>query len=106
MASYLATATIGKFELRRARTPGGIPNFAAVDPSTRSLDNLFKCPARSPTTGASVFGPYPFSSTGGMIDDFSAGYALENQTKPLYGGFDPDEKSSRTSWPTSGSATA
>ncbi|MCA2225796.1 M1 family metallopeptidase [Nonomuraea aurantiaca] len=92
MVSYLATATIGKFELRKGRTPGGIPNFAAVDPKHRgSLDDLYNVSGEVTDYWSKIFGPYPFSSTGGMIDDFSAGYALENQTKPLYGGFEPDQ---------------
>ncbi|MEU7858888.1 M1 family metallopeptidase [Nonomuraea sp. NPDC049141] len=92
MVSYLATATIGKFELHKGRTPGGIPNFAAVDPKHRgSLNNLFNVSGEVTDYWSKIFGPYPFSSTGGMIDDFAAGYALENQTKPLYGGFAPDQ---------------
>ncbi len=32
-----------------------------------------------------LFGPYPFSSTGAVADNApEVGYALENQTKPLY----------------------
>ena len=34
-----------------------------------------------------LFGPYPFSSFGAMVDDDEdAGYALENQTRPIYSG--------------------
>ncbi|WP_188192595.1 M1 family metallopeptidase [Nonomuraea sp. SYSU D8015] len=92
MVTYLATATLGKFELREGRTPGGIPNLAAADPRFKSsLDSLYKTSAEVTDHWATVFGPYPFGSTGGVIDDFAAGYALENQTKPLYGGFHPDE---------------
>lgn len=91
MVSYLATATLGKFELRQGRTATGIPNLAAVDPRYRAaLDDLYTQSAKATDYWTTVFGPYPFSSTGGVIDDFSAGYALENQTKPMYGGFTPD----------------
>jgi hypothetical protein len=32
-----------------------------------------------------VFGPYPFSSAGGIVDDTDQfGFALENQTRPIY----------------------
>ena len=32
-----------------------------------------------------VFGPYPFSAAGGIVDDTSLiGFALENQTRPIY----------------------
>jgi aminopeptidase N len=92
MTTYLATATLGDFDLREGHTPGGIPIVAAVDPKFRSsLDNLYKVSGEVTDYWSTIFGPYPFSSTGGMIDDFTAGYALENQTKPLYGGFQPDE---------------
>lgn len=34
---------------------------------------------------ASQFGPYPFSASGGIVDnDPSLGFALENQTRPIY----------------------
>ena len=34
-----------------------------------------------------LFGPYPFSSFGAVVDDDEdAGYALENQTRPIYSG--------------------
>ena len=31
-----------------------------------------------------VYGPYPFTSAGSIVDDDSVGYALETQTKPVY----------------------
>ncbi|MET7328611.1 M1 family metallopeptidase [Nonomuraea sp. NPDC005650] len=92
MATYLATATLGKFDLRQGQTPGGIPEVAAVDPKFKNgLDKLYKVSGEVTDYWSTVFGPYPFSSTGGIVDDYAAGYALENQTKPLYGGFEPDE---------------
>ena len=33
---------------------------------------------------ASIFGPYPFSAAGGVVDDIDVGFALENQTRPIY----------------------
>ncbi|GIH99045.1 M1 family metallopeptidase [Planobispora takensis] len=92
MVSYLATMTLGRFELREGETASGIKNLAAVDPRFgSSLNKLYRISGEVTDYWATVFGPYPFSSTGGVVDDFSAGYALENQTKPMYGGFDPDE---------------
>nr|BFE83622.1 hypothetical protein GCM10020093_062230 [Planobispora longispora] len=107
MVTYLATMTLGRFELREGETASGIKNLAAVDPRYRdSLDDLYTLSGKITDHWATVFGPYPFSSTGGVVDDFSAGYALENQTKPMYGGSTPTRTSSPTSWPTNGSATA
>ncbi|GAA3094646.1 M1 family metallopeptidase [Streptosporangium carneum] len=92
MASYLATVTMGRFEMREGRTPAGIRNVAAVDPRySDSLNELYTLSGKITDYWSTVFGPYPFSSTGGVIDDFPAGYALENQTKPMYGGFDPGD---------------
>ncbi|MFI6391307.1 M1 family metallopeptidase [Nonomuraea sp. NPDC050547] len=92
MVTYLATATLGRFELRQGKTATGIANLVAVDPGFRSsLDRLYTVSGQVTDYWSSVFGPYPFSSTGGVVDNFPAGYALENQTKPMYGGFDPDE---------------
>lgn len=92
MATYLATMTTGKFEVRTGTSPGGIPIYAAADPRfTAGLNKLYTLSGKITDYWATVFGPYPFSSTGGVVDDFAAGYALENQTKPLYGGFEPDQ---------------
>ena len=33
---------------------------------------------------AGVFGPYPFSAVGSIIDDQLISFALENQTRPIY----------------------
>jgi hypothetical protein len=33
---------------------------------------------------ASRFGRYPFATAGGVVDDIDAGFALENQTRPVY----------------------
>ncbi|WP_214103721.1 M1 family metallopeptidase [Acrocarpospora catenulata] len=92
MATYLATMTTGKFSVRTGDSPGGIPVYAATDPRYDGvLDNLFTESGKITDHWSKVFGPYPFKSTGGVVDDFDAGYALENQTKPIYGGFEPDQ---------------
>ena len=31
-----------------------------------------------------IFGPYPFSTAGGIVDQVDVGFALENQTRPTY----------------------
>jgi len=87
MATYLATATIGRFDLRRGTTPGGIPVLAAVDPRLHGeLDRLYDDTATITEAWTREFGPYPYGATGGVADIVQgADYALENQTKPLYG---------------------
>jgi aminopeptidase N len=101
MAPYLATATSGQFRLHRWRTADGLRMYDAVDP------DLYRQPVdptdpASPTYGeiadgslarqgeilhflASRFGPYPFSTGGGIVDDTpNLFFALENQTRPIY----------------------
>ncbi|HEY9524137.1 MAG TPA: M1 family metallopeptidase [Thermopolyspora sp.] len=91
MASYLATMTLGEFKVKTGETAKGIPNYTAVDPRfSGSLDSVYQQTGKVTDYWATVFGPYPFSSTGAIVDDYNAGYALENQTKPIYGGFAPD----------------
>ncbi|MFI6500480.1 M1 family metallopeptidase [Nonomuraea typhae] len=92
MVTYLATATLGRFELRQGKTAAGLQNLVAVDPEFRSsLERVYTTTGAITDYWSTVFGAYPFSSTGGVVDNFPTGYALENQTKPMYGGFDPGE---------------
>jgi len=68
MASYLATATMGQFQLTD-RTARKAPSPAAGD---------HRVPVQR-------VGPYPFAASGGIVDDtFAFGFALENQTRPIY----------------------
>jgi hypothetical protein len=36
---------------------------------------------------ADTFGPYPFATAGGIVDEAGVGFALENQTRPTYSPF-------------------
>jgi aminopeptidase N len=88
-ASYLATASVGDYELRRSTTRRGLPIIDAVDDALT--------PANRTRTDASLalqpemigfleetFVRYPFAVFGSIVDDDSVGYALETQTKPVY----------------------
>jgi aminopeptidase N len=101
MAPYLATATIGQFDLRRHRTPDGLRMYDAVDPDLYA-EHVDPQDPTSPTYGqvadgslarqgeildflARQFGPYPFSTGGGIVDDADdLFFALENQTRAIY----------------------
>jgi aminopeptidase N len=86
-ASYLTTASVGRFDMRFSTLPDGLPNIeafdvdvvddpglAVFDRTTDYLDYL-----------SSVYGPYPFESVGAIVDDAEdVGYALETQTRPIY----------------------
>jgi aminopeptidase N len=92
MASYLSMAATGNYTLTTSRTSSGLPIINAVD------DDL--TPAQKARADASlalqpemidfftpIFGRYPFTSFGAVVDDDrDAGYALENQTRPIYSG--------------------
>ena len=93
MASYLATASVGDYDLLTSETSGGLPLIDAVDrdlPREQATAGLVR-------TGEMVevftdrFGTYPFSSFGSIIDDDTlADYALETQTRPIYSGPPPE----------------
>ncbi|MET3808196.1 aminopeptidase N [Nakamurella sp. UYEF19] len=85
MAAYLATASIGKFQINTYRADG-LPVYVAVDPreAAASAPVLAKLPAIL-AWEKKTFGPYPFSSTGAIVMHApSVGYALETQTRPLF----------------------
>jgi aminopeptidase N len=85
MATYLATATNGRFKLTTS-TIGALPSYVAVDPRERAASrrSLRKLP-QILALFESRFGPYPFSSTGAIVDRARfVGFALETQTMPVY----------------------
>jgi aminopeptidase N len=87
MATYLATATIGRFDVRTGRTPGGIPVYVAVDPVLKNGNgvDVYAVTAAATDYWSKVFGPYPFEETGAIVDDMpEAGFSLEVQSKPAY----------------------
>jgi len=91
MATYLATIDIGKWQLTSGRTPGGIRETVAVDPTVaKDAAGTFALTGQITDYWAKTFGPYPFTSTGAIVDNFpDVGFSLETQTRPLYG-FAPD----------------
>jgi aminopeptidase N len=86
MAPYLATATNGVFELR-TDSVGGLPLYQAVDPKVGNPALSFEriaAEAEIIRFFSDLYGPYPFSSGGGVVDRGGVGYALESQTKSMY----------------------
>ncbi|WP_110181409.1 M1 family metallopeptidase [Nocardioides solisilvae] len=89
MAAYLATATVGNFELRRSRTPSGVPLLDFLDEDLRPADRTrseasLALAGEMATFLEALFGPYPFVSYGAIVDDDSVGYALETQTRSFF----------------------
>ncbi len=85
MAPYLATSTIGQFRIDQ-RPIAGIPSIVAVDPRVAGASkNALSRQAQMLQLWEKLFGPYPFSETGVIVDSApSVGYALETQTRPLF----------------------
>jgi aminopeptidase N len=101
MASYLATASIGQYDLATYDLPSGITMYEGIDPDLYTESTDPDDPA-APTFGqvvdesfshhgaildflADTFGPYPFTTGGGSVDDYDGlFFALENQTRTTY----------------------
>jgi aminopeptidase N len=89
MAPYLATATLGRFDLTISKV-GNIPSYVAIDP-TLPKGNVFRKLPDIVRFYESIYGPYPFNAVGSVADDAkNVGYSLETQTKPVYSSM-PDE---------------
>ncbi|WUB69058.1 M1 family metallopeptidase [Streptomyces sp. NBC_00576] len=86
MASYLATATVGKFKVEQYTTGSGIKVYNAVDPreASAAAPVLKKLPSVLDWE-AGLFGPYPYRAAGAIVDRApQVGFALETQTRPVY----------------------
>jgi aminopeptidase N len=87
MATYLAFAAIGQFDIVRGRTRSGRPYLYAYS------DRLGRQRAARRSVGATgritawlerTWGPYPYDEIGGVVLGRWIGFALENQTRPVY----------------------
>ena len=91
MATYLATATVGQFAIDRTRV-AGLGSLVAIDPleqgrRERRMRRTFQRSDEIIGLFNGLFGPYPFSQTGAIVDHApQVGYALETQTRPIYDG--------------------
>ncbi len=88
MASELSMIAIGRYNVTRSMTAGGIPNITAIGKSidtTPGQGKVFnQTTAQIIKWESSTFGRYPFDSTGGILADVGVGYALETQSRPVY----------------------
>ncbi|WP_101524067.1 M1 family metallopeptidase [Nocardioides houyundeii] len=88
MASYLAYFAAGRFQIDRG-VRNGRPWLVAASrrlpaPARRTSMRMLR---RTPAVVEwleSQLGPYPFSTTGGLVTGLNPGFALENQTRPTY----------------------
>ena len=87
MATYLTTIAIDKWTVERSTLPDGTP---VVDAYAPGAHNARQHQARLPEVLAFLsekFGPYPFSSAGGIFLADNIGFSLETQTRPIYAGW-------------------
>lgn len=89
MATYLATAVIGDYDIVRGRTPGGTPYIYGITQHMgpaldRSARRSLRITPRVVDFFTRKFGFYPFDNTGGTLVNASFGFSLENQTRPNY----------------------
>lgn len=90
MSTYLATVAIGSFNVysssTRSITGRTIPIWSFADSTTplsqATRDGLVDVIHFE----EKLFGPYPFTSAGMLVDNARVGYALETQTRPFYPG--------------------
>jgi aminopeptidase N len=88
MASYLAFLAIGRFEVAQGSRDGR-PWLVAVSRElpraqrARSMRLMKRIPAITAWM-EQVLGPYPFDTTGGLTTSLDLGFALENQTRPVF----------------------
>jgi aminopeptidase N len=90
MTTYSAFFALGRYDLEET-SRAGLPSYVAVSQSLPSSERASAATSLR-RTGAitawleSRLGPYPFESTGGLATSQRIGYALENQTRPVYPG--------------------
>jgi aminopeptidase N len=88
MASYLSTVVIGQYRVTTT-THDGKPMITAIPESLPANGPAARSIARTGAIAdflATQFGPYPFDAYGGIVlDDSRVGYALETQSRPVYG---------------------
>ncbi|GGF41802.1 peptidase [Marmoricola endophyticus] len=88
MASYLAYFVAGQFDISSGYTDDGKPVITAVASEGGSEGKYAAADlARVPEIidfESSLWGPYPFDALGGVAPDADFGFALENQTRPVY----------------------
>lgn len=88
MASYLSTLVIGNYRVKTG-THDGKPLVTAIEatlPAGGPAEESLNRTGEIADFLATRFGPYPFEAYGGIaVADNRIGYALETQSRPVYG---------------------
>lgn len=88
MASYLVTVNIGDFWIQEEAGPDGvlISNYFSEGINADQLA-AFEQQAEMVELFTQTFGPYPFEVAGAIVIDAPISFALETQTRAIYGPF-------------------
>ncbi|MFE7119268.1 M1 family metallopeptidase, partial [Streptomyces sp. NPDC057654] len=91
MATYLSAFAVDKFMVRTSKLTDGTPVINAYSPGNEGAQEWMERLPEIIDFLSSKFGPYPFSSAGGIAPGASDGkgegsVSLETQTRPTYGG--------------------
>ncbi len=94
LATYLSAFAIDKFTVHKSKLKDGTPVIHAYSPGSEGSWQWEDQLPEMLDYFSSKFGPYPFSSAGGIVVNGSEGggpNALETQTRPTYKGGMTDE---------------
>ncbi|MGI8457718.1 MAG: M1 family metallopeptidase [Propionibacteriaceae bacterium] len=87
VASYLTTIYIDKFTTVHGNLSDGTPIVSAIGPDVKGARKLVEQTPTIIDTLSGFFGPYPFSSAGGIFPgDLQDQIELETATRPVYSG--------------------
>jgi aminopeptidase N len=91
MATYLATVAIGQYTFFEGQGPGGLPLLSAVadevveDEGKAGVEAVLGQLSQMVTVLSQRFGPYPFETYGAIVVGQPLGFALETQTRSVFG---------------------
>ncbi len=88
MATYLAFAAFGQYAVERGRAGGRSYVYAFEHGLGRESAPARRGVRMTPSVVrwlSSIWGTYPYEQIGGVVPNVRLGYALENQTRPVYG---------------------
>ncbi|WP_028476161.1 M1 family metallopeptidase [Nocardia sp. CNY236] len=85
IAGYLTTVAIDRFDYLVQRRADGTALVSAFAPNAGHQRELEQRLPEILDFAENLYGPYPFETAGGIYLDADIGFALETQTRPIYG---------------------
>jgi aminopeptidase N len=75
---------VGSYNVTSSVTSDGLPNITAIGTKPGQGAVFNRATAQIIGWESSLYGRYPFGSTGGILADVDVHYALETQSRPVY----------------------